>query len=306
MTRIFSALISAIVLFAATMHIAIASSEEVSASGTAAQPFKLLGATVRQFHSDKVGIDYKLYVGLPRDYDSGKADYPLLIVLDADTTFAVMHKLTYFLADHEELRPLILVGVAYPGVDEEKYGPTHKLNRTRDYTPTKVFDGGYGKEFQRHSGGADKFLDFVSFELLPFLSKSYRIKPDDRAIMGYSYSGLLSTYAMLKRKDLFQRFLVISPSLWYDKHMILSLERKYLAANSDLRARAFFSVGGLETAHDGQKEMVGDLKSFVANLQRKKFPHFRSQLWIVPDETHHSVFPAAAMRGLRWIYSANP
>ena len=114
------------------------------------------------------------------------------MVLDADYCFAMMHGIIGLLADHDELAPVILVGIAYPGVAEQKQGPIYKRSRTRDYTPSHVEnDGfGYGEEFQKVSGGGDHFLDFIAQELTPYLEREFRVRPQDRTIVGYSFGGL--------------------------------------------------------------------------------------------------------------------
>lgn len=262
-----------------------------------------LGNTqIRQIHSNKVGIDYLIYVSLPRDYDKQTAAYPVLYLLDANYNFPLYQSIATFLADENELPPLVLIGIGYPGVEDEKHGPKFKLNRTRDYTPTHVEKGGYGPEFDKASGGADRFLDFIEQELNPYIESNFRVKHDDRAIAGNSYGGLCASYALLRRPGLFHRYIIVSPSLWFDKRIMFSLEEKFLQSHSDLPARAFFCVGGDETASHGFSEMVGDLKLFTSKLQAKKYPKFQSLLWIAPNEGHHSVFAAAATRGLRWLY----
>ena len=167
-------------------------------------PFSFYHTQVRPMHSDRTGIDYKLYISLPREYETGKVSYPVVLVLDADYFFPFVHLIVWGLVDHAELQPMILVGIAYPGVAEEKHGPLFKLNRTRDYTPTFVAKGGYGSEFQKQSGGADRFLDFVDQELFPYLEKKFRVKHDDRSLVGMSFGGLLASYALVTRPDLFQ------------------------------------------------------------------------------------------------------
>ncbi len=285
--------------FAAILTIA---ANAARADEGSAQPYSLDGTKVVKFHSDKVNTDYLLYLGLPRDYETRKESYPVVFVLDADYCFAIVQQITRFLSDHDEVSPLVVVGIAYPGVAQEKYGPIHKLSRTRDYTPTHLATGGYGAEFQKQSGGANGFLYFIEHELTPYLESNYRLK-HDRTIVGYSYGGLLATYSMLTKPSLFQRYIIVSPSLWYDKHAISRLQKETLSAISNMSANAFFAVGSRERNTYGQERMVGDLMDFVGKMKEKNCPNFRSMLWIAEGETHHSVFPGAAMRGIRFIFS---
>ena len=283
----------------------LAASRPSWASDAAYPGYALHDTQVRVIHSDRVGIDYKLYIGLPRGYEAKSESYPVVMVLDADYCFAMMHGIIGLLADHDELAPVILVGIAYPGVAEQKQGPIYKRSRTRDYTPSHVEnDGfGYGEEFQKVSGGGDHFLDFIAQELTPYLEREFRVRPQDRTIVGYSFGGLFASYALLTRPGLFQRYLIVSPSLWWDRHLIPRLEKEKAPFLKDIPARAFFSVGEPED-HD-QMPMVQDLVNFINALKSRRYSGLRTDLWVAPDETHHSVFPGAAMRGIKWIFAAD-
>jgi uncharacterized protein len=285
---------------------AISLGPAATASPASTQGVTLVNTQVRTFHSERVGVDYKLYIGLPREYQGKPDTYPVVIVLDADYFFSMVHSTAGILADHDELSPTILVGLAYPGVAEEKHGPIYKANRTRDYTISRVLEGGYGPEFQKLSGGADRFLDFLAEDLLPYLDREFRTRPGDRALVGCSYGGLLASYALLTRPGLFQRFVIVSPSLWWDHHLISRLEEKAAAARKDLVARAFFGVGAREAPPNGETDMVSDLTAFVETLRSRRYPSLQVDLWVAPDETHHSVFPAAAMRGIQYVFSKKP
>lgn len=76
--------------------------------------------------------------------------------------------------------------------------------------------------------------------------------------------------------------LVVNPSLWYDKGVLFRLEER-------------------ETRDAAGQGLVKDLAAFAGGLKRREYPSLRLKLWIAPDETHHSVFPGAAMRGLQWV-----
>ena len=106
-----------------------------------------------------VGIDYLLYVSLPRDYNTTDKKYPLLVTLDADYAFALAHNIVDHFVDRNNLPPMIIVSIAYDSAGTER--EVYRRHRTRDYTPTHTLEGGYGPEFQRHSGGAPGFLSFI-------------------------------------------------------------------------------------------------------------------------------------------------
>lgn len=288
----------------AAVEQAINAKEEAMQVADKLDRFSFVDTQVLPFHSTNVGVDYKLYISLPRNYRKDeKRTYPLLIVLDADYSFPMVHTIARFMQDHDTMTDLVIVGLAYPGVSEEKYGAIFKTNRTRDYTPTNLKIGGYGKEIQKSSGGAEHFLDAIEKEIVPELKSKFRISANDIGLVGYSYSGLFCSYALVTRPELFQKFLIVSPSLWWDNRLIFRLEAKRAATQKDLKAKVYFAVGSTEDKAHGNQEMVGDLQRFSSSLKLRKYNSFRSKVWIAPEEDHHTVFPGATMRGLMWLYS---
>jgi predicted alpha/beta superfamily hydrolase len=255
--------------------------------------FALPSTEVQSLHSAANGIDYELYVSLPPGYDSSTAHYPVVFLLDADYSFPIAHAATRHLTERQHLPPVILVAIAYGG--ELHY----RLNRTRDYTPTFVATGGYGPEYQRVSGGAPRFLDFMEKELVPYVDAHYRTR-GDRTLVGHSYGGLFALWASLTRPTLFQRVLAVSPSIWYDDHLLMKLEAAQRSAGAPLPARMYLTVGGEEI--NEQVDMVTDLRSFAARLQARHDAHLAVQSEVVDGETHNSIFPGAVTRGLRWLF----
>jgi len=231
-------------------------------------------------------VDYKIYVALPSGYEHGKNRYGIVYLLDADYSFAIARNVVEHLSDRNHLPPLIVVGVAYDGPLR------YRLNRTRDYTPTHTLEGGYGPEMQKHSGGGPAFSDFITNELVPFIDRTYRTVEGRRALVGHSYGGLFATWTLLTTGSaIFDRYIVVSPSLWYDERMIFSV-----APSSPVRAKAYFAVGAVEA-----RQMAIDLQRLVTAL-RKSNKTLAIRHEVLDDETHNSVFPSAFSRGVRWAF----
>jgi predicted alpha/beta superfamily hydrolase len=265
-------------------------------------PLTIYNSQVRAFHSKSTNVEYKLYVSLPRDYSKSDKTYPVIFVLDADYFFPVVQNFVNLRVDHDEMPPAIIVGIAYPGVAEEKHGPVFKLNRTRDYTPTHMTNGGYGREYQRASGGADHFFDFIENELAPFVESEFHGSATDRTIVGISYGGLAASYALVNRPGLFQRYLIISPSLWWDKRFMFRFEREKINSLQDLPAKVFIATGELEKGEGKVADMGKDISDFFSEINSRHFPNFFGKVWVVPNETHHTVFPAASARGITYLF----
>ena len=268
---------------------------DAQAAATTEQPLLVERASVRFITAQANGVEYKLYVALPEGYDSSDQRYPVVYLLDADYSFLLARQVAEHLWQRDHLAELILVGVAYAGPAQ------YRLNRTRDYTPTFRPDDGYGPRYQVHSGGGPEFLDFLRSELQPHIDSLYRTDPDDRTLVGHSYGGLFASYVLMTAPKSFERYIVVSPSLWYDDRLPMRLEADYAKGHRDLSAKVFFAVGDQEV--NSRRSMVDDLNAFVAQLETRTYPSLRMRLRVYDDHTHNSIFPVAFTDGLRYVHN---
>lgn len=139
-------------------------------------------------------------------------------------------------------RPMIIVGVDNAG---EK--------RIDEYTPTRDESKGGG-------GRADDYGRMILEELKPVIDGAYRTSGEN-AIGGSSLGGLVSLYLALRHSDIFSRAAVMSPSVWWDKRMIL---REVDAFRGPDRPRIWLDIGVREG-----REALGDARS-LNQLMRAK------------------------------------
>lgn len=126
---------------------------------------------------------------------------PTIVVLDGDNHFLHTIATTGFLAQQGRM-PLARV-VAIPNTTD----------RTRDLTP-HALDARQRADFPT-AGGASRMLQFIGDELLPRVEATYGKAPM-RILIGHSFGGLFVAHAMLTRPALFQAYVMVSPSLWFD------------------------------------------------------------------------------------------
>ncbi len=255
-------------------------------------PVTLPDTQVRLIHSETNDVDYKLYVSLPKDYFQKNERYPVVYMLDADYSFAICRNIVEHLSDRNHLTRAILVGVAYDGPN------AYRMNRTRDYTPVHVPDGGYGPEYQKVSGGAPLFLRFIASELIPFMENEYRCS-DKRVLVGHSYGGLFTCWVSLVTFDLFDGFIVVSPSLWYDDGLIFRLENELASTRKNWPIRMYAIVGSREI--NNRYNMVGDLQKYMKILEGREWPGLSLSWEVARNETHNSIFPRGLSNGLRFV-----
>jgi predicted alpha/beta superfamily hydrolase len=216
-------------------------------------------------------------------------------MLDADYSFALVRNVVQHFVEREDMPPVILVAIAYPGASSSR--ETYRMNRTRDYTPVFAPDGGYGAEYQKVSGGAPKFRAFLARELIPFIESRFPVTPDDRTLIGHSYGGLFATYVLLTEPSLFQRYIAVSPSLWYANRTALTMEEAAARSGIRPRARVFYAVGANEN-----QIMEDDLAELVKKLRSRGIPGLQVTMRVYESETHNSVFPGAVTRGLLTVF----
>ncbi|MFC1539715.1 alpha/beta hydrolase [Candidatus Latescibacterota bacterium] len=206
----------------------------------------LQGTEVRTLISQAVeGMEYKLWIAVPGNYAQTSDTYPVVYLLDAKDFFC-LHLATYrSLTWFNDIPPLILVGISFEGdMNDNLY------HRSRDFTPTYLsYDQLLEKYGQQEanltpiSGGAQNFLRFIEEELIPFIESEYRTEPGNRGLFGISYSGLFGAYVLFNRPDLFNRYFLASPSVYWDNFFVFANEEAYAASHDALPAKVYFTAG---------------------------------------------------------------
>ena len=272
--------------------------------GEPAQPYSVPNTEVRQIQSSTNNALYQLFIATPPDYATSGKKYPVVYMLDADYSFALTRNVVQHFAERGKLPPMILVAIAYPGAADDM--EVYQSNRKRDYTPSGSIAVGYsagqthGEDGQNGQGGADHFRAFIADEVVPYVETHYPVSKD-RTFIGHSYGGLFGTYVLLTQPDLFNRYVIISPSLWFDNGLLLRVAQQEVSSHP-IRAHAYFSIGSLETRSQTGASMVQDLKQFCKTLEARPHSGLDLSLDIRPGETHESIFPGAVTRGLLTVF----
>jgi predicted alpha/beta superfamily hydrolase len=240
--------------------------------------------------------DYQLFVSLPAGYGLDPARrYPVLFSADADYGFPLLHSIAKRVGDHGKgLQDFILVGLSYAQGDS----PT--VSRNRDYTPTPR--PGQAMAY----GGAEPYRRYLAELVLPYVAAHFRADMGQLSFLGHSYGALLGCHILLGSPGLFQRYILSSPSLWYDDHLMFKRARARLAGGQPLHADVLLLAGALERPRRQREEgddIAGDVQRFERLLASAAPRGLRVQSRVIADEDHLSVAPSAFTRGLRWAYA---
>jgi predicted alpha/beta superfamily hydrolase len=177
--------------------------------------------TIDTVHSSILNENRAIWIHVPGSAQNNiysPTRYPVIYLLDGDAHFdyvvGMMHQLSQI--NGNTICPeMIVVGI--PNTD-----------RTRDLTPTHMNPNArFDSNFVRTSGGGEKFISFIEKELIPHIDSLYPTA-SYRMLIGHSFGGLMVVYTLLNHSNLFNSYLAIDPSLWWDDQAILKQAQKNL------------------------------------------------------------------------------
>jgi uncharacterized protein len=92
------------------------------------------------------------------------------------------------------------------------------VDRRRDFTfPTTIEKD--KKDFPT-IGHSAEFIRFLEKDLQPLVKQQYRTSAS-RTLIGQSLGGLLATEILYQKPELFDTYIIVSPSLWWDNESLL-------------------------------------------------------------------------------------
>lgn len=283
-----NSIILALIIFSTTL----AYSQISIPSDDAGKPFVL--GTIHQIQSEVLSEQRTLNIYLPDGYNSDDTTrYAVVYLLDgsADEDFIHITGLYQFnnFAWIDRVPKSIIVGIA-------------NVDRKRDFTyPTTIQTDKSSYPTTGHSG---EFITFLEKELQPFIEKTYRTN-ESKTIIGQSLGGLLATEVLLTKPSLFSKYIIISPSLWWDNGSLLSLSLEVLQKNLD-RPKAVYVGVGKEGLAPGKTARVMEVDANVLadKLNGIKSPDFQVYFDYLPNEDHATVTHQAVFNALRLLHPA--
>lgn len=229
-------------------------------------------------NSELLGEDPTVQISLPETYrHSDSFSYPLLIVLDGSTQFSHTAGSVHFLSSYAIIPEMIVVGV---GVK----------NRLAFFTHTEP------EAFKGRAGRADLFTSFLQDELLNVLNEKYRVAPY-YVIAGHSLSGLYTSHLAVNGNSKFNAAISISPSLWWDKAVMVSDYKKNHSTKVVNPFRWFLSMAS------EPNEMPEAFESMLLALKNNSKSGLYHAYARFPDETHDSTPLIGMAKGLQAVFS---
>ncbi|MBL0912821.1 MAG: alpha/beta hydrolase [Bacteroidia bacterium] len=236
-----------------------------------------------EFHSEILGEKRILNVYIPDEYTQIPATtFPCLYVLDGSRNEDFLHivGLAQFYRLIGAMPPTIVIGIA-------------NVDRRRDFTfPTSVEKD--KKDFPT-TGGSEAFRRFIKEELQPFVEEKYG-RGSKRILIGQSLGGLLACEILLKDRDLFDTYMIVSPSLWWDNGSLLKEVAPLIENSRHFPAEVFVSAG-----HEG-RIMQRDARKLYQLLQKQRRNKIDPHFSYLRNEDHLTILHQALYQNLRMLY----
>jgi predicted alpha/beta superfamily hydrolase len=281
----------------------------ISLPGTAGaqdlpEPYTVPGTVVHTLESEFIDEGFQVYVGFPQGFGSDPtARYPVLYALDADFAVGTMVEISRLLAFAGEATPLIVVGIGYEA------GADFMTLRGRDFTPTPNPEYDANVSLEPGSGEAANLLAALKGEILPFIESLYPIEVGERGFFGDSFGGLFGLFTLFHEPGMFQRYILGSPSIWWDNGVTFAFEERFAEAHDDLAVKITLSVGMLEEDPDDplsvEAAMVSNVRKMAERLRSRGYPSLELHTRYIDGETHISAVPTNFSWGLRVLFGAD-
>jgi predicted alpha/beta superfamily hydrolase len=234
-----------------------------------------------------MGATREINVWLPPGYAESGQTYPVLYVLDGgqDQDFHHISGIAQLGTIVGTTRDVIVVGIASVDRRNELALPTDNPELIARY-PTQ--------------GQSDRFRRFIGDEVQPFIEARYRTS-GETALMGESLAGLFVVETFLKEPQMFDAYVAVSPSLWWDSGQLARQSGAHLRDHSNDPRTLILTLG------DEGEEMQAPMEVLIANLRDHALPGVKWDFTPRPTESHASIYHGAALDAFRRLYAVpNP
>lgn len=253
-------------------------------------------ATDFTLECDASGTTHAVSVATPFRYESMDAA-PLILCLDGAWTAGTVRDASRIMSMSGESPEAIVAGLSFTDTSMGDY----LRSRARWFSPTEWVPPEVTgvKALAAHDAGhALTYLAFIRDQVLPRLRTDWRTS--QTWLVGHSFSGLFGLRTLFHAPELFDKYLLASPSIWWDDRVMLDIEDDYAATHDDLAAKVFLTAGRDEDLLTGFN-MCENMVEMATRLGDRHYPSLELDHAILPAESHSSTIGAAISRGLRFL-----
>jgi predicted alpha/beta superfamily hydrolase len=143
---------------------------------------------------------------------------------------------------------------------------------------------GFQKDQFPTYGASSNYISFLEKELQPFIANKYKTN-QTKTIIGESLAGLLATEILLKHRDLFSNYIILSPSLWWGKESLLTNASNLLKTGNNTKINVYIGAPN----KDENQIMYSDAVALKEILKRDGGAKMSVSFDYLPNETHATI-----------------
>jgi predicted alpha/beta superfamily hydrolase len=233
--------------------------------------------------SKALGETRRINVYMPPGAESPETRLPVLYMPDGGIAEDFLHVagLVQVSAGNGTMRPFLLVGI-------------ENTQRRRDMTgPTESEED---KKIAPRVGGSEAFRKFIREELMPEVKKRYRTT-GETAIVGESLAGLFVVETFLLEPELFDTYIALDPSLWWNNEKLIAGAGERLRARPALKKTLYFA---------SSSDMGEVTQRFAETLGKNAPPGVQWHHEKMPEEKHSTIYHPAALKAFRAVLKPAP
>lgn len=244
-----------------------------------------------QVHSSFLNETRRINIYLPIGYNpKDTIRYPVIYIPDGGMEEDFLHLAGIAQYNAQPwvhcLGPFIVVGI-------------ENTNRQRDFTfPVTNLDFLKKTRFKKEDipqyGGSEQYISFLEKELQPFINVHFKTN-HDATIIGESLAGLLVTDIYAKHRNLFNSYIIISPSLWWGNEQLLSEIKPDNAGAAKRDIQVYIGAPN----KDEDTMMYNDAVKLHRTIQQKAGSNTKIFFDYLPAETHATVIHQAVFNAFR-------
>jgi predicted alpha/beta superfamily hydrolase len=265
--------------------------------------------TIDSISSKVLNEERKIWVHLPRSAQNkgfAKQKYPVVYLLDGDAHFSSVVGIIEELSEingNTNCPEMIIVGIT-------------NTNRNRDLTPTHSdIDLPFvTKKLSDQSGGGEKFTEFLEKELIPYIDSKYPTAPY-KTLIGHSFGGLTAINILTNHTNLFNSYVAIDPSMWWDHQKFLAETTKRLSSKNLTNISLFMAAANTMDENMNIVKVRRDTTAFTKHIRsilelndfltKNKKSNLNYQYKYYNDDNHGSVPLIATYDAIRFIFKFN-
>lgn len=238
----------------------------------------------------------KIWIHIPNSNGGNKVKdkgkYPVVYVLDGSENFNTVVSITEHMEESGLCPPMIVVGIVH-------------ADRLSELTT------GTDKELPDVIGNGDKFMSFVEKELIPYVDTNYPTATY-KTLIGHSLGGLTVIKTFLHHPNLFNAYVSLDGSLWWNNKKFVEEAKTILPAQNYQGKTLFMAMAnrlerGMDTLSvqkdtSSSTNLIRSNLAFIKVLNVNKRNQLRYSYKFYKDDDHPSVRLIGEYDALRFIF----